>query len=60
MAKLSAYLSDPAGNPSSTRLFSWILLWLFVFTNSLVFIGVGWGDLTIDMNFIMLFLIYDA
>lgn len=60
MAKLSDYLKDDEGNPSSSRLFSHRLLWFFIGSNTLIWLGIFFGKATIDMNFLLVFLIFDA
>lgn len=59
MAKLADYLKDDEGNPSSTRLSSNRMLWFFMISNILIWSGVLFGKTSIDMNFILLFLIFD-
>lgn len=49
MTKISDYLKDTEGNPSSQRLFSWWLLWFFFAFNGL-YLALGG---VIEVNFIM-------
>jgi len=60
MAKLSDYLKDAEGNPSSTRLFSHRFMWFFFVSNALILAGILFGGANLDMNFLLLFLIFDA
>ena len=60
MAKLSDYLKDAEGNPSSTRLMSYSFMWFFFISNILILLGLLFGGSAIDMNFIIVFLIFDA
>ncbi len=60
MGKLSEYLKDAEGNPSSTRLFSHRFMWFFFVSNILILAGILFGNAEIDLNFILLFLIFDA
>ena len=60
MTKLSEYLKDDEGHPSSSRLFSHRMLWFFITSNTLIWLGIFFGKATIDMNFLLVFLIFDA
>ena len=60
MAKLSEYLQDAEGRPSSTRLFSWYFMWFFFISNLLILVSVFFGSSPVDMNSIIVFLVFDA
>jgi len=60
MAKLSEYLKDDEGHPSSSRLFAHRALWFFFISNTLIWIGIFFGKASIDFNFLLTFLIFDA
>jgi hypothetical protein len=60
MAKLENYLKDAEGNHSSTRLMSYSFMWFFFVSNILILLGLMFGNNNIDMNFILIFLIFDA
>ena len=60
MTKLSEYLKDAEGNHSSTRLFSHRFMWFFFISNILILVGVLFGKASLDLNFLLLFLIFDA
>jgi len=60
MAKLESYLKDAEGNSSSTRLMSYSFMWFFFISNALILLGLLFGNNDIDMNFILVFLVFDA
>ncbi|KKM71051.1 hypothetical protein LCGC14_1434490 [marine sediment metagenome] len=60
MAKLSDYLKDAEGNPSSSRLFSYYFMWFFFISNLLILVSVFFGSSPLDMNSIIVFLVFDA
>ena len=60
MAKLEEYLKDDEGHPSSSRLFSHRMLWFFIVSNTLIWVGIFFGKASIDLNFLLVFLIFDA
>lgn len=52
--KLKEYLKDGKGNPSSTRLFSWLFMWYFFLINIMIFLLVFLGKSnTLDVNTIV-------
>jgi len=59
MSKLKDYLKDGKGNPSSTRLFSYMFLWFFFITNTLALLLIFLGTGGLDVNTILFLLIYD-
>ena len=60
MAKLENYLKDTEGNHSSTRLMSYSFMWFFFISNILIMAGLLFGSAKVEMNFIIVFLIFDA
>ena len=60
MAKIESYLKDAEGQPSSTRLMSWFFMWFFFISNILILISVFFGSYSVELNSIIVFLIFDA
>ena len=60
MAKIEEYLKTPEGNYSSTRLFSWYMLWFFFLYNAFVALIVGLNHDDINMNFMLFALSTDV
>lgn len=54
MTKISNYLVDENGKPSSTRLFSWWMLWFFFILNG-IYLGLTMSkyNAVLDINFIV-------
>jgi len=59
MPKFKEYLKDEDGKPSSARLFSSYFMWFFFISNIMILCGVLYGNVTVDLNLMLLFMIYD-
>jgi len=58
MIKISEYLKSN-GQPSSTRLFSWLFMWFFFITNIMILLLLFLGNTVLDVNTLVFFLSYD-
>lgn len=60
MTKMKEYLKGENGKPSSTRLFSYYILWLFIVMNIIIFTSVLFGNApTMELNTLLLIVILD-
>ena len=59
MPKFKEYLKDENGKPSSARLFSAYFMWFFFVSNIMILSSLLYGNLTVDLNLILMFIIYD-
>jgi len=55
--KISNYLTDTKGNPSSKRLMSYQLLWFFMIFNVIMFPLLAW--LKVDINWVIALMGFD-
>jgi len=59
MPKFKEYLKDENGKPSSARLFSAYFMWFFFVSNIMILSGVLYGNVAVDLNLMLMFMIYD-
>lgn len=59
MSKISDYLKDAKGNPSSTRWFSSLFMWFFFISNIIMLLLVFLGNFELEINSIIFILTYD-
>ena len=58
MTKIREYLKSN-GQPSSTRLFSYMILWFFFLSNTIILLLLFLGSGTLDSNTLIFVLTYD-